>query len=606
MQRLTLLTATLAVLAVGSYADRQAMAADPHSATDDVGRTLQIGDGGDWCFLGGKWTSSGESLGAHDRFVGEDVIRPPYRVWVDNAYQISKTEPGNPPSRAFYLAEAYADLTAEFEFNPNYRELGMGGAGLVLRAADAGHYYFVYFPWGGQQMRAKHFWAIVAKVGGDGYIRNIKAVWVPGVTSEVNRWYNVRVEAIGPKISVWVDGRFALSVTDDTYKSGHVGLGGHGWHFYRNVRISGKPVASPPNWSDKTTLQAKAFTVGLASKGMPTGCLAPNGDVLLAGTGFMVRSKDKGRTWSKPEKLHQGIRSLGDYLDTLFTTSDGRLLVMRYRARAEHHKDVPWVSLAESADSGYTWLGGDPWLGYISGEVPKEGWPETPPKLTPYGPMVETEDGTLLRFLLGGVPKDKIGPFTNIQSWGSHACKAYAIRTTDGGHTWSGPIEMDWPKSGNAEQRGEAPGSLDFTEPTGVAIGNKVTVVIRPIYSPMMWQCWSHDSGKTWDAATRTTFPGYAQSMVRTSSGAILVAHRYPHYSINVSYDDGLNWDAGTVIDYAGWAMGRMIEVEPDLVLCVYMTGNDARKGPLLAQLIRVTPNGIYPVPVEIDVAAEQ
>jgi len=130
-----------------------------------------------------------------------------------------------------------------------------------------------------------------------------------------------------------------------------------------------------------------------------------------------------------------------------------------------------------------------------------------------------------------------------------------------------------------------------------VAIGNTVTVLIRPIYSPMMWQCWSYDGGATWDAAVRATFPGYAQSMIRTSSGAILVGHRFPHYSINVSYDDGVNWDAGTVIDYPSWAMGAMVEVEPDVVLVTYMNWHNDRKAyPLLGQLIRVTPEGLYPV----------
>jgi hypothetical protein len=121
-----------------------------------------------------------------------------------------------------------------------------------------------------------------------------------------------------------------------------------------------------------------------------------------------------------------------------------------------------------------------------------------------------------------------------------------------------------------------------------------VTVLIRPIYSPTMWQCWSDDAGGHWDSASRTTFPGYAQSMIRTQSGAILVAHRYPHYSVHISRDKGLNWDEGTIIDYPAWAMGCMVEVEPDVVLCTYM--NAERHMPLLAQLVRVTPEGIRPI----------
>jgi len=40
--------------------------------------------------------------------------------------------------------------------------------------------------------------------------------------------------------------------------------------------------------------------------------------------------------------------------------------------------------------------------------------------------------------------------------------------------------------------------------------------------------------------------------------------------------------------------MGCRVEVEPDVVLCIYM--NATRDEPLLAQFIRVTPDGIYPI----------
>jgi hypothetical protein len=119
--------------------------------------------------------------------------------------------------------------------------------------------------------------------------------------------------------------------------------------------------------------------------------------------------------------------------------------------------------------------------------------------------------------------------------------------------------------------------------------------VVRPIYSPYMWQLWSEDSGANWDAAARTTFPGYAQSMARTQAGIIAVAHRFPQYSVNLSRDDGLNWDEGTVIDYPAWAMGCLLEVEPNVLLATYMNW-EHKSQPLLAQLIRITPKGLEPV----------
>ncbi|MCK4323426.1 MAG: hypothetical protein KAW89_02770, partial [Armatimonadetes bacterium] len=153
--------------------------------TAENSKQLAIGDGSGWSFPVGQWTE-------------------------DEAGVISPPDERNLHSRAFYTAEGYTDLAAEFEFKGDYRANGAGSAGLILRAADAGHFYFVYFPWQGQTLRAKHFWAIIAKVEGDGYLRNIKAVWVPGVPIEVGadwvatppeaRWYKVRVEAQGPEI----------------------------------------------------------------------------------------------------------------------------------------------------------------------------------------------------------------------------------------------------------------------------------------------------------------------------------------------------------------------------------------------------------------------
>lgn len=529
-------------------------------STTGADSSLNFSNRAHWAFSGDPWTQNAEGM-----------ISPPDRR--------------NLHSRAFYTAGAFADFTAEFEFNANYRETGSGSAGLILRARDPNHFYLVYFPWGGQQLRAMHLWAVIAKVEGDGYLRNLAARWVPGVPSETDRWYRVRVEARGPHLEVWVDGRRGVSVTDATFKSGVVGLAGYGWYFFRNISVMGDKL-SPPRWGDSPKIPTHAFTVGFNSEEMPTGCVAPNGDVLLAAGKRLVRSRDKGRTWSAPVTLPEKLGSLTDYGSTLFRTSKGRLIVMLYRPQEQVKKPVPEILLSESSDNGASWSDPEP-------ATVATNWPTEPASLVPYGPLVETADGSLSRFLLGGVERDG-RQFTNVRTWGATHCKAFAIRSTDLGKSWSAPIEIDRTKWAGTS-RGDIPGSLDLTEPTGVAIGNRLTVLVRPIYSPTMWQCWSADAGASYDAAARTTFPGYAQSLIRTTTGTILCAHRYPHYSVNLSHDDGLNWDDGTVIDYAFWGMGCLVEVEPDVVLCTYM--NWDRKQPLLAQLIQVTRDGVKPLP---------
>ncbi|GMU92065.1 MAG: hypothetical protein AMXMBFR4_11230 [Candidatus Hydrogenedentota bacterium] len=81
----------------------------------------------------------------------------------------------------------------------------------------------------------------------------------------------------------------------------------------------------------------------------------------------------------------------------------------------------------------------------------------------------------------------------------------------------------------------------------------------------------------------RATFPGYAQFMACSASGTVLCGYRYPLYSINVNRDNGLNRNEGTVIDFPVWAMGTMLEIEPDVVLCKHT--NARRNLPLLARI---------------------
>ena len=62
-------------------------------------------------------------------------------------------------SRAFFIDEAYGDVTVEFDYFASYSNNGQGNFGLILRAQDGGRFYYVHFPWGGQAYRAKHYWA---------------------------------------------------------------------------------------------------------------------------------------------------------------------------------------------------------------------------------------------------------------------------------------------------------------------------------------------------------------------------------------------------------------------------------------------------------------
>ena len=79
----------------------------------------------------------------------------------------------------------------------------------------------------------------IAKVSGDGYIRNVKFELIPGVPTETERWYKVKVEAEGSKIRVWFKGRRGVEIDDGTFGSEFVGFAGYGNCAFRNVTLTG-------------------------------------------------------------------------------------------------------------------------------------------------------------------------------------------------------------------------------------------------------------------------------------------------------------------------------------------------------------------------------
>lgn len=516
---------------------------------------LKIGDGSDWAFINGAWSE-------------------------DASGRIDCPDARDTHSLAFYLPQAFTDVTVEFELMASYRETGSGDAGVILRAQDANHYYWVRFPWCGQQLRAKHFWAAISRVDESGYIRNLRLAMMPGVPSETDRWYKLRVECAGERIQVWVDGRPGPVVTDASFRAGRIGFAGYGGFSVRNVKVAGSAAPAQP-WDAETRLPRNWFHPAPSIAGgqnMPSICRAPGGDLLLAipseNATFLVRSIDNGRTWGAPQELpavlHGGV---------VHATRGGRLVVQVISAEPRQ------VLMAESQDDGRTWS--EPVAAELTGE-----WPADPARLSPYGPLLELADGTLVRFLLGGLAGNE---GKNVVQWGSIHCQAFAIRSTDGGRIWSPPVNLDRP-SWTGQPAGTIDGSFDLTEPVAAVLGDgRILCYIRPIYSPTMWETFSDDGGETWASARRGPFPGYAPCMTRTSSGALLVAHRFPGHSINVSYDDGVTWDEGTTVDFPVWAMGCMMEVEPEVVLFAYM---DANRQFLRVQRIRVTRDGLEPLPV--------
>ena len=324
----------------------------------------------------------------------------------------------------------------------------------------------------------------------------------------------------------------------------------------------------------------------------------PDGELLLSFTvqersfqgrvtSYLVRSTDNGHSWSEPEPLLVSARDGGWEPDRLHLTPAGRLISLS--------KSGDDYLAAESPDRGRTWT-----------NLAPAGLPPAPPGLhgipLPPQAFLNLADGTIVLFTYGA-RSDLNGDGLTIYTWGSHHCQAFTARSTDDGRTWSPWVNLDNPgvdnhfdpNEPNRQLGRQIEGNLDLTEPCGAQMADgRIMVLIRPIYSPWMWETWSDDGGATWGPCVRGPFPGYATpNMLRTSNGAVLVAHRLPSMTVNTSWDDGATWDEGTLIDSAIWVMGAMTEVEPGIVLYVYW---DSFESLMRAQHIRPTPVGLEPV----------
>ena len=538
---------------------------------------IRIGDRQDWSFLNGAWSDGPDG----------ELIPPD---GADVQYMAVAHDP------------EYADFTATFRLR---MRTNRGAARLLFGVKDSTRYHALAIPYGGQQSRVRHFWAGLVVADGTPLQRYLAFKMVSGITARVDYWYDVRLEVRQSRMQAWIDGVLAIDVTDDTYSAGRLGLmsvvsSDVRTAQYANLQVSGQPV-SPTAWGD-LTLPAKHYTtpcsvvdpetfqshpsiiktrsgelIAEITYGNPNAAPKDDRDVHLWVKRILwVRSQDQGRSWSQPEPVPEtlpGGMGIGGYNEAPFVKQDGTLVLVFSRYESDDQQS-PREALhtRESKDDGRTWTGPHPMK--VVGEWPKEF---TLAGKTAAYPL-RLRDGTLLVYLYC-----KVEVPTYTQDW---VFTAYVLRSTDDGGTWSAPIRAErnnmdhdpWFYAGTMTETGWA------ETDDGVVVG-----LSRPMQDPFMWKIESKDGGVTWEPASCAPFPGYCISLTRTSTGALVAIKRYPHLCAHVSWDGGRNWDQGTILDYPHWANHSAVEVEPGVVLVIYM-GDITETGKADTRVLRLRP----------------
>ena len=531
---------------------------------------IVIGNGEGWTFLPVDWKDT------------EDGILRPSAVPREHA------EAGMQGYRfAFHCAETVGDFKARFQAR---HDRGHSDVGLIFRAVGTCDFYVFHLPCCGQAYRAQHFWAAVSRMDHSGYLRIQKLAMVPRVDSLNEVWHDIEVDVAGDTLRAVIDGRGKFEVSGLDARSGAVGLMVFNEASIRDLDVDAKPLSAaswtdsdpqPVNWLHPYTGEE----YGLWQKPQSLLRTATDEIALIFGvqerpysgetTCLATRSHDNGRTWNAPEPLRESSddpwgtkgrfhRFPDGEIRCLAATDDGAFLLY------DVSDDLREMSEPRVLDLGPV--------------------PEDMPALH-VGPQafLNQSDGSLQLFLYGG--HDSSLAAADIRTWGAHHCRAFTSRSTDNGRTWSPLINID----GTVDPKGQpTAGNLDLTEVCcEESAPGTLVALIRPIYSPWMWETWSRDGGLSWSPCLRGPFPGFATpAMLKTASGVILVAHRLPGCTIHASFDGGHSWDRGTMIDSSIWVMGSMLEIEPDLVLYVYY---DSFESKMRAQFIRVAGGVLRP-----------
>jgi hypothetical protein len=274
----------------------------------------------------------------------------------------------------------------------------------------------------------------------------------------------------------------------------------------------------------------------------------------------VIRSRDRGATWSAPEVVPnydwQGTECAG-----LTALADGRIMLNQWRFRwyplglarrlrtetlafpdaflrgwaesPEHdaaacrtvppERLAPWArgggdgAVHFSDDHGASW----------TDSVPID----TAPYSGGYGMRgaCQLPDGALL-LPLSDVPHYRI---------------VFILRSTDGGRSWSAPVEV-------ARRAGS-----EFEEPSLVPLpGGRLLMLLRDNGTRRLHQCVSDDEGRSWSPPQALPIAGYPPHLLLLPDGRLLCTYgwRQPDYGIRavLSAGGGESWDVDRTIRIRG------------------------------------------------------
>jgi hypothetical protein len=393
---------------------------------------------------------------------------------------------------------------ADVDLRATLRRLpGVSHYGLVFRYGDPDNLYRLVLRTGQQDLRVEK---LVAGKSDYATTRHIP------FASQTNRWYAVRLQAVGPAVKVWIDDVLLYEATGFS----ELTTGGVGVTVYDNA---------PPEFDDfavrdpatDTVLFSDDFNAGNAAGWVAAGAADAKGTwAVREKVTIAIPSTD----YEPPTGFHAGPsegpnRTLTDF-PSLVQFRDGRWFTVYIEEN--QHGTPAWAAMpasgrlfcAWSADAGRTWTPPQPFL-----DTPVDDR---------HCYVTQLSDGRLLGVF-----------WIQLVAFGQDSLLNYSTSSSDGGLTWSDPV--CWCSPDGPAQRDGKPdplGETGVTVPPKVAPDGSLYLAVATL-GKTGWEAgliWSRDGGKTWGEYVTIAAPadksfGYVEVAVqRLASGKWIAVSR--------------------------------------------------------------------------------